>query len=153
MALPSTEKAGPAHYQSAMLPGRLSRAAESCANRNCLRRKIHICGILAIRTYSPHSLMAVWNISWAFSGVLIRGSAPESARNFLVSGALTIWENHPLILSTIGLGVADGTMTPHQSDRSIGMPDSVMVGMSGCDNSRLPVETARMRMRPSRACA
>src|SRR6187401_348397 len=113
----------------------------------------YIGSILAIRTYSPHSLMAVWNISVARSGVLIIGSAPASARNFLVSSVPTIWPNHALILSTIGLGVATGTITPHHSERSIGTPDSVMVGISGCDSRRSLVETARMRTRLARACA
>src|ERR1043165_1227832 len=107
--------------------------------------RCYIGSILAIRTYSPHSLMAIWNISVARSGVLIIGSAPASARNFLVSSVPTIWANQPLILSTIGFGVAVGTITPHHSDRSIGTPDSVIVGMSGCDSRRLAVDTARIR--------
>src|SRR5678816_4525032 len=68
----------------------------------------YIGSILAIRTYSPHSLMAIWNISVARSGVLIIGSAPASARNFFVSSVETIWPNQALILSTTGFGVAAG---------------------------------------------
>src|ERR1041384_4305436 len=116
----------------------------ACPNLHQAKCRAYIGSILAMRTYSPHSLMAVWNISVARSGVLIIGSAPASARNFFVSSVPTIWPNHALILSTTGLGVATGTMTPHHSDRSIGTPDSVMVGISGCDSRRSLVETARM---------
>src|SRR5258708_24909190 len=69
--------------------------------------------------------MTFRNIACASSGVRIIGSAPDNARNFLVSSLLTISVNQPLILSMIGRGVPIGTITPHHRLRSIGTPDSI----------------------------
>ena len=44
-----------------------------------------------------------------------------------------------------------GTIAAHQPVRSICTPCSLMVGMSGLASSRVPVETPRIRRRPSRA--
>src|SRR5262245_20283035 len=43
-----------------------------------------------------------------------------------------------------------GSMAAHQPVRSMGTPDSVMVGMFGFACSRVAVLTSRMRSRPSR---
>src|SRR5262249_40826667 len=104
--------------------------------------------ILARRTYSPQSLIALSNSSWAISGVLMKGSPPNLLRNALVSSEDTICTNHWLILSITGFGVPVGTIAAHQPVRSIGMPISVMVGRSALAASRVAVLTARILSLP-----
>jgi hypothetical protein len=71
-------------------------------------------------------------------------------RNAWVSALATTSLNHLFRRATIGAGVALGTMAANQPTRSIGTPDSVIVGSSGFDFSRSADATASTRSLPSR---